>query len=1241
MAMETAKETGVMWRFAVDRGGTFTDVVGVDPDGVFHTEKLLSSSAAYGDPCIEGIRRVLGLSPGKALPADLIESIRFGTTAATNALLERKGGATALFITAGYRDLLDIGYQSRPDIFSLCIEKPGLLYSDVVEVAGRIGPDGGVETPLDKDALAREARRIRGSVDSATVVLVHSWKNPAHELAAEEVLRGCGVPEVHLSHRSVNLIKIVTRGRSAVVDAYLAPVMERYFEGIRKDTGDIPIEFIESSGTLTPPELFRGKGAVFSGPAGGVIAVARVAGEAGGGEGTSGAVGFDMGGTSTDVSRFDFNDGGGGGGGGGGGFEKVYEQVVGGVELAGESLRIETVASGGGSILWFDGARLRVGPESAGAVPGPACYGLGGPLAVTDANLATGRILPGFFPRTFGPDGTSPLDERVVREKLAALTERINASTGRAYSPEEAALGFLDIANGKMALAIKAVSLASGRDVRDYGLVSFGGAGGQHACRIASHLDMRSVIFHPLAGVMSAYGIGLARPGRGAARTVLAPYTEGAHRRLAGVLSEMEEETVPAGWKGRVEPARSIDLRPAGTDAYVTVPFTDRAGTLACFRRTYSRLFGFCPEDRDVEAVNLRFEARLAGEYFPAFHAGPAPAAAEAEPVAVHTVHYVEGSREAPVYRRETLAASARITGPAVIIEDYSTIVIDPGFDARVTPEGLIIAERAERSGTAGGLKVAKGESGAGGADSPDPVLLEVFGNIFMGVATAMGHTLRNTAHSVNIKERLDFSCAVFDPEGGLVAGAQHIPVHLGAMADTVRAVLEDNRPEMRPGDVYASNNPYRGGSHLPDVTVVEPVFSEAGELLFFVAARGHHADIGGAAPGSLPPEASHIDEEGVLIDGLLVVREGVFRADEVARVLTGRRYPARNIPERLSDLKSQVAACARGARELKAVIDRHGWPEVRRYMGHVQSGAEGAVRRALTGFLGGMDSFTGACRDSLDDGTPIEARITITAGDAPPLTTSAVVDFTGTGPQHGRDNLNAPLPVTRSAVLYVLRSITGEDIPLNGGCMAPVEIVVPEGTLLAPLYPAPVASGNVETSQRVVDVLLGALGVAACSQGTMNNLLFEVEGEAPYYETIAGGAGGMDGCPGASGVQVHMTNTRITDPEVLETAHPGVRLRRFTLRRGSGGAGEFPGGDGVVREIEFKRSAEVTIISERRASAPRGAEGGEDGKPGRNLIRDRGGTTRALPHRAHVTAGPGESVIIETPGGGGWGRGR
>ncbi len=1227
------------WRFAVDRGGTFTDVVALAPDGGFRTLKLLSSSPAYKDPSIEGIRRVLGLSAGAPLPADRIESIRLGTTVATNALLERKGGKSALVITRGFGDLLEIGSQARPDIFSLDIVKPTPLYSDVVEVSERLSSEGEVVEAFDQKRFLRELDDLKGrGIESVAVVFMHSWKNPAHELLAEELLKEVGFTDIHLSHRCVNLIKIVTRGRSTMVDAYLSTVLGSYVESIRSEAVGIPIEFIESSGGLVTPEGFHGKNAILSGPAGGVIAVGSITEEAE----LKGAVGFDMGGTSTDVSRYD--------GGGGGGFERVYDGVVAGLELQLDALSIVTVASGGGSILTFDGERMRVGPESAGARPGPAAYGIGGPLTITDANLLTGRLDPEFFPRSFGTDGDKALSLAQSARLFDATAGEINESTGSELSALEAALGFIGIANEKMALAIREVSVSKGYDVRDYALLTFGGAGGQHACAIALLLGMELVISHPLGGVMSAYGIGLSKPSEAKSRTVLTPYgSREAHRELTVKLSEMEA-SFRCGTQPNHQIKREADIRPKGSDSFITVPFTEYRATLTAFKDAYKKLYGFYPEGAALEVVNLRLTAVEDKSFFPSY-VSDAPGETSAEPAGERRIYYRGGSLVAPLYLRANLPSDFKVDGPALIVDPYSTLVVDPGFRATMgEPEG--VGRGIGASGKIYLKKIASiegvrrpEETEKGGRDlSPDPALLEVMSNLFSSIATEMGHTLANTAFSVNIKERLDFSCAVLDSSGALVANAPHIPVHLGSISDTVAAVREDNAVDMQPGDVYLTNNPYRGGSHLPDLTVVKPVFSEGGELIFFTAARGHHADIGGVTPGSMPPDATHIDEEGVLIDSLLILRDGELLTGEITSVLTNHRFPARNLNERILDIKAQVAACERGCEYLLGVVERYGLSVVTAYMGHIQANAESAVKRALAGLLDDKGGFQSGFEDFLDDGTPIKVSIKIDGGPSPPETLKAIVDFTGTGPEHKEDSLNAPLSVLRSAVLYVLRAIISDEIPLNSGCMRAVNIIIPEGTVLSPSYPAPVSSGNVETSQRVVDALLGALGVAAASQGTMNNLLFEVEGEAPYYETIGGGSGATRTTPGASGVQVHMTNTRITDPEILEVRHPGVRLNRFSIRSGSGGAGGEEkrgrsGGDGLVRELKFLKPAKVTLVSERRAKAPYGLFGGMDGRRGEDtLTRAAGGEVIKIPNRSFLELQKDDILTIKTPGGGGFG---
>ncbi len=1203
------------WKFAVDRGGTFTDIVGLDPDGEFHSLKLPSHSSSYTEASIEGIRRILGIASDRPLPEDQIEGIRFGTTVATNALLERKGGNVALLITKGFSDLLEIGYQSRPDIFSLCIKKPSLLYSHVFEIEERIDASGTLIHAMNRDQLPELIDRLKTAhIDAVSVVLLHSWSNPVHEIQLEEELRKKGMEHIFLSHKTVNLIKVVSRGQSTLVDAYLSMILGAYMDGIRKETGDIPVEFMQSSGMLTRPDTFTGRNAILSGPAGGTVAVAALPDD----NNMSGLIGFDMGGTSTDVCRYE------------GRFEKIYEKTVAGIPLQTEMLDIVTVASGGGSMLTFDGQRMTAGPESAGAHPGPACYGLGGPLAVTDANLITGRIIPSYFPESFGPGGTSPLDRKASHIKFNALSDEINSSMGTDYNTRDMALGFLRIANEKMAMAIKEISVSRGFDVRNYGLVCFGGAGGQHACSIANLLGIDTILIHPLSSVLSAYGIGLSRRSWKTMRTVLHPYTINTYKQLLTIIRDIESRLIS---KNRLDSKElikqhAIDIRPKGSDTYLTVELRDFNKTVEEFTARYKRLFGFAPDITKLEAVNIRVELLESGHYMPSFKKSAKTEGSSNTPDAYRAIYYADGWVKAPVYLTSSLQSHAKIDGPAYIIDRDITLIVDPGFHAVSDASGVITMKR-----VADMKQVQKGNTG-----HPDPVLLEVFNNLFMGIATEMGITLQNTAYSVNIKERLDFSCALFDAEGGLIANAPHIPVHLGSMADTVKALIQDRQDDMSEGDMYLTNSPYHGGSHLPDLTIICPVFSDQGDIIFYTAARGHHADIGGTTPGSMPPASSHIDEEGVLIHNYAIVRKGEFRDQALKKMLSHGMYPARNISERLHDFRAQIAACRKGMKELAHLLDHYGTGMVTAYMRHVQNNAEFSIKKTLMSFLNENDTFISSFEDYLDDGTEIRASLNITAGNNAPETVRALIDFTGTGSQHDNDNLNAPEAVTRSAILYVLRTLTDQEIPLNSGCLKPVDILIPSGSILSPVYPAPVASGNVETSQRIVDVLLGAFGIAAASQGTMNNLLFEAEGEPPYYETIAGGSGALQGCPGASGVQVHMTNTRITDPEIMEFRHPGVRLKQYRLRRGSGGKGRFRGGDGVVRELTYLKPATVSVISERRKYPPYGMKGGNPGQQGANFLKKTDGTLISLKHREVLKTEPGESIVIETPGGGGYG---
>jgi 5-oxoprolinase (ATP-hydrolysing) len=1201
------------WKFAVDTGGTFTDIIGLSPDGRFHALKVLTRSPEYKDAGIEGIRQILKLPADKKLPQDQIEAIRFGTTAATNALLERKGGRVALFITEGLSDLLEIGYQDRPDIFALCIRKPANLYSKVFEIEERIDSTGRIVRQMNREKVCALIERLKKKqVDAVAVVLMHSWKNPKHELICKQIFSEYGMNNVFLSHVAMNSIKIVSRGQSTVIDAYLSVVLHQYLMSIRNLTGTIDIAFMQSSGKLSSSSAFCGKNALFSGPAGGAIAIGVLSDDAG----IKGAIGFDMGGTSTDVSRYD------------GRYEKRFERTINGILFQTEMLNVTTIASGGGSILWFDGQKMRVGPESAGAMPGPACYGFGGPLTITDANLLTGRILPEYFPRTFGAHRNSTLERAIVQKKMKALTNTIKKASHMRLSIQDTALGYLNIANENMAMAIKEISVAKGFDVRNYALVSFGGAGGQHACAVASILGIRKIIAHPFNSLLSAYGIGLSKKAENISRTVFLGYDRTAHAEIAKMFMRMSKSLLTRTRYKRYVLVKEIDIRMKGADTFLTIPFGTYTETLNTFMSCHKQLYGFIPEDSSLEAVNVRLEIQDTTNFFGLHRERVSdPLAKRIKPVSYHKICFENGFRPVPVYLRDQLPAHKHIKGPACIVEKNSTLIVDPGYSAHKHVDGIISIE-----------KVAKKSRTKKQVNRKDPVLLEIFSNLFRGIASEMGFVLQNTACSVNMKERRDFSCAIFDRKGDLVANAPHIPVHLGSMTETVKSIIREFKGKMQAGDMYLTNNPYRGGSHLPDLTVVCPVFSEAGEIIFYTAARGHHADIGGISPGSLPPYSGHIEEEGVVIDALLLLRENRFREREIRTIFEKSPHPVRNVNERIHDLKAQIASCIRGKTELDKATASYGLSTVTKYMRSIQENACFSVQQALGRFLRRKSIFRSSFEDYLDDGSRIHGTISIHGGSSPPKTLTATVDFSGTSHQHQKDNLNAPLPVVHSCILYVLRALTGDDIPLNSGCLQPVEIIVPKKSLLNPEYPAPVASGNVETSQRIVDVLLGALGICAASQGTMNNLLFEIDGDVPYYETVAGGAGAMQGCCGASGVQVHMTNTRMTDPEILEVRHPHVRLQRFILRRRSGGKGLYRGGDGIIRELLFLKQAIVCLISERRNYGPYGLKGGRDGQKGINFLRKPDGSVKKLPHRIEFLIQPGEALVIKTPGGGGFG---
>jgi 5-oxoprolinase (ATP-hydrolysing) len=1208
---KTKTNTRINWRFAIDRGGTFTDVIGFDPTGRLHATKLLSESDRYNDAALEGVRRMLDLAPESEISAKEVDSIRLGTTVATNALLERKGEPVALVITEGFSDLLAIGHQTRPKIFELVPEARPRFYERACEIAERIAADGSTVRPLDADQAEKNLRALHEEgIRAVAIVLAHAWKNPIHEQALAEIARRIGFTQVSVSSEVMPLIQMVGRGQTTLVDAYLSPVLRRYVRRVRQATGRIRLLFMQNAGGLTDAETFSGKDAVLSGPAGGVVGCAAVAEE----NGLDQVLGFDMGGTSTDVSRYD------------GHFDRTFETTIAGIGFQTPMLRVVTVAAGGGSLLGFDGQKLYVGPESAGANPGPACYGLGGPAALTDANLVLGRILPEHFPRTFGLDRDQPLQVQSAKTRLRELADQVFDATGKRMNVPELALGFVRIANEMMCRPIRQLTIDQGKDVREHALICFGGAAAQHACAIANTLGIQTVVIPPLGSLLSAYGIARADLIRTAAENLLEPLDAQAADSLEKRFDRLEAPLMRELSAQGVQPdaissRRSLDLRPQGTDSFLNIEYRDLSSLRKDFAEQYRCHFGFVPANVPIEAVAARVEVTGRQRLV---KGSETILAATPEPLPSVTTWFEEGPLETPVIRRESLQPGQKTQGPALIVEEHTTVVVEPGFSFQMNPDGHLILEMETR-------RMERVDS------RRDPVTLEIFNHLFMGIAEQMGVTLISTAHSTNIRERLDFSCAIFDGQGRLIANAPHIPVHLGAMGDTVCALIDDKRRQLQPGDVYATNNPFRGGSHLPDVTVVTPVFGDDGAIRFFAASRGHHADIGGIAPGSLPPDATSLEQEGVVLDNFLLVREGRFDEPGILDALSAGPYPARNLPERLSDLRAQVAANQWGGKELGALVEKYTLPTVQAYMGHIQDNAAEAMQQALGEFVTDEPVFDSVFEDRLDDGHRICVRFRIERlvqrGEV-----SATIDFTGTDPQVP-GNLNAPLPVTRAAALYVLRTLIERDIPLNEGCLRPITLVVPEGCLLNPHPGAAVSGGNVETSQRVVDVLYGALGVVAASQGTMNNLLFgRADGSGrQYYETIGGGAGAASGKPGAHGVQVHMTNTRITDVEVLEQRYPEVRVERFSYRRGSGGKGKYLGGDGLVRRIRFLEPTQVTILSERRIFAPYGVAGGKSGAKGVNAKVDSNGARIELPGKVTFLVEAGESVEIKTPGGGGF----
>lgn len=1179
------------WRFAVDRGGTFTDVVATTPDGRLVTAKLLSENPChYADAASEAVRRMMA-EHGEGPIAEL----RIGTTVATNALLERKGERLALAITRGFADALRIGTQARPHIFARHIVLPEQLPATVVEIDERVAADGTVLRPLDEDAARVAFAQLRDEgFDALAIVLMHGWQHRDHEARLATIARAIGFAQVSVSHEVAPLIRLVPRGDTTVVDAYLSPVLRRYTDAL---AASLPpagaLRFMQSNGGLAEVGAFRGKDAILSGPAGGVVGMVAACEPLG----HTRLIGFDMGGTSTDVAHY------------AGEVELTGDSVVAGVRVAAPMMQIHTVAAGGGSICRFDGARFRVGPESAGADPGPTCYRNGGPLTVTDCNLFLGRIDPAFFPAVFGPGGDQPLEPEAAAKRL----EEVAAALPEPRPLEEIAEGFLAIAVDNMAAAIRKISVARGHDVTTYALACFGGAGGQHACRVADALGMGTVLVHPLAGMLSAYGIGLAPVKAIREVTLMRPLGESFAQELAALEAQARGDLLAQGIAAdaiRLEPRAR--LRFAGSDSLLAIP-CDAAATMdAAFRRLHRERFGYSDDEGAIIVEALSVEALGS--------AGGLAAASAIPETTAEVAALLPG--DWPVMARAALAAGEAVAGPHLIIDPGSTTVVEQGWQARRAHEGSLVLSRT--------TPLAR-ERAAGTA--ADPVRLEIFNNLFMAIAEEMGVVLQSTATSENIKERLDFSCALFDREGALIANAPHIPVHLGSMGDSIARVIEARGSAragrgFRRGDAYVLNDPYRGGTHLPDITVIVPVFyaGEGGEPDAFVAARGHHADIGGIAPGSMPPESRTIAEEGVLLDNVLLVDEGRFLEAEIRIALAAAEYPARNPMRNLSDLRAQLAACTRGAELLVGAAREHGADVLAAYMNHVLANAEESVRRLLGGLEDGEFAYP------MDNGAEVQVAIRIDR-----TARSAVFDFTGTSAQLP-DNFNAPRSITRAAALYVLRTLIDDAIPMNDGCLRPVTLIVPEGSMLNPKPGAAVVAGNVETSQVVTDALFAATGRLAPSQGTMNNFTFGNEAHQ-YYETICGGSGAGPDHPGTSAVQTHMTNSRLTDPEILETRLP-VRLEEFAIRRGSGGEGQHRGGDGVVRRVTFLEPMRANMLANRRKVAPRGLAGGGDAAPGQNWVERADGTVELLGATGSVQMQPGDTFVILTPGGGGFGEG-
>ena len=1210
------------WQFWIDRGGTFTDIVAKDPDGQIIIHKVLSENPErYQDAPVEGIREILGLKSNQPIPPNTIDAIKMGTTVATNALLERKGDRVLLLITKGFKDALRIGYQNRPHIFARHIILPEMLYEQVIEVEERYSAQGEILIPLNLDFIPALQQAYQGGIKSCAIIFMHGYKYPQHEKQVARIAQEIGFTQISISHEVSPLMKLVSRGDTTVVDAYLSPILRRYVnqfsQQLKGDSplnneetqGDLKLMFMQSNGGLVDATQFQGKNSILSGPAGGIVGAVKTSQLAG----FDKIITFDMGGTSTDVAHYN------------GEYERQFETEIAGIRTRSAMMSIHTVAAGGGSILFFDGSRYRVGPESAGANPGPASYRKGGPLTVTDCNVMLGKIQPQFFPKVFGIEGNLPLDAEIVKEKFTQLAAEI----GDKRTPEKVAAGFLAIAVEKMANAIKKISLQRGYDVSEYTLCCFGGAGGQHACLIADALGMKQVFIHPYAGVLSAYGMGLADVRVIREKSCEQVLTSGLIEVLRRFLEELEragkEELNHKGTEGtekRIEVIYKVYLKYQGSDSTLAIDFRENLGEMQDeFERLHRQRYGFIMAEKALIAEAVSVEVIEKMSMPEEILISPVESSQKNSIAPVTTIEMWTGNvwQETPVYQRDNLTPGMMIKGPAIIIETTGTNVIEVGWQAQLTSRNHLILTRE------GFSQIPQHKSEL--QNHPDPVLLEIFNNLFKAIAEQMGITLQNTSSSVNIKERLDFSCAIFDENGQLVANALHIPVHLGSMSESVTALIKAKGENIKPGDVYVSNNPYNGGTHLPDITVITPVFPEtliSLKPLFYVASRGHHADIGGITPGSMPPHSKSVTEEGILFDNFQLVSEGKLRECELLDILNSSEYPARNIPQNLADLQAQIAANECGVKELLQMVEHYGLETVKAYMKYVQDNAEESVRRVIEVLKDGEYIYP------MDGGGQIQVKITIE-----PESRSAKIDFTGTSPQQN-NNFNAPSAVCKAAVLYVFRTLVDDDIPLNAGCLKPLEIIIPEGCMLNPNYPAAVVAGNVETSQNITDALYGALGIMAASQGTMNNFTFG-NANYQYYETICGGSGAGANFPGTDAVQTNMTNSRLTDPEVLEWRFP-VLLESFEIRADSGGKGKYNGGNGVIRKIKFREAMIAGILSGRRVIPPLGLKGGENGKLGQNSVQRVNGEIELLGSTATVEMEPGDVFIIQTPGGGAWG---